>query len=43
MHGGSTNVLLGDASVKLINPNVSITTWHAAVTPAGHDVTGPDW
>jgi len=43
MHGGSMNVLMGDASVKLVSPSVSIGTWNAAITPAGQDVVGPNW
>jgi hypothetical protein len=36
MHYGE-NVLLGDASVRLISPNVSNQSWNAAVTPSGLD------
>jgi prepilin-type N-terminal cleavage/methylation domain-containing protein len=43
MHAPGINVLMGDASVKLVAPNVSLKTWSASVTPAGKDVVGTDW
>jgi hypothetical protein len=42
MHNGQ-NVLLGDASVRLISPSVSETSWAAAVTPAGLDTVLNDF
>lgn len=43
LHTPGINVLMGDASVKLVAPSVSNTTWSAAVTPNGRDVVGKDW
>jgi hypothetical protein len=43
IHFPGTNVLLGDASVKLVSPKVSQATWHAAVTPAANDTVGYDF
>jgi prepilin-type N-terminal cleavage/methylation domain-containing protein len=43
MHTPGINVLMGDASVKLVAPSVSLNTWSASVTPAGKDVVGNDW
>lgn len=43
IHSPGMNVLMGDASVKLVAPSVSHTTWHAAVTPDGKDKVGDDW
>jgi prepilin-type N-terminal cleavage/methylation domain-containing protein len=42
MHYGE-NVLMGDASVKLISPLVSETSWAAAVTPNGLDTVSNDF
>jgi len=42
MHLG-INVLLGDGSVKLVSPSVSITTWSAVATPNNSDYVGNDW
>jgi len=43
MHAPGINVLMGDASGKLVAPNVSANTWSASVTPVGKDVVGTDW
>jgi hypothetical protein len=43
MHSPGMNVLMGDASVKLVAPSVTATTWHASITPNSKDVVGPDW
>jgi prepilin-type N-terminal cleavage/methylation domain-containing protein len=43
MHAPGINVLMGDASVKLVAPSVSVKTWYASITPAGKDVVGTDW
>ena len=43
MHVGGINVLMGDASVKLVLLAVSVATWSAAVSPNAKDVSGPDW
>jgi hypothetical protein len=45
MHTPGMNVLMGDASVKLVAPSVSNATWNAAITPNSNpkDVVGPDW
>lgn len=43
MHAPGMNVLMGDASVKLVSPAVSPTTWHASITPNSKDQVGPDW
>jgi prepilin-type N-terminal cleavage/methylation domain-containing protein len=42
MHNGE-NVLLGDGSVHLVNPNVSETSWNAAITPDGGDIVNGDF
>jgi prepilin-type N-terminal cleavage/methylation domain-containing protein len=42
MHNGQ-NVLMGDASVKLVSPSVSQGSWSAAVTPNGQDVVNNDF
>jgi prepilin-type N-terminal cleavage/methylation domain-containing protein len=42
-HTSGTNVLMGDASVKLVSPNVAFLTWHAAITPNRGDILGNDW
>lgn len=43
MHASGINVLMADASVKLISPDVSQATWSAAITPNAKDPVGPDW
>jgi prepilin-type N-terminal cleavage/methylation domain-containing protein len=43
MHAAGINVLMGDASVKLVTSTVTTLTWHAAITPNSKDVVGPDW
>jgi prepilin-type N-terminal cleavage/methylation domain-containing protein len=42
-HPGGIQVGLADGSARTLSPNVSGTTWWAAVTPAGGEVLGPDW
>ena len=42
-HLGGIQVTLADASVRLLSPNMSGTTWWAACTPAGGEVLGADW
>jgi prepilin-type N-terminal cleavage/methylation domain-containing protein len=42
MHNGQ-NVLMGDASVRLISPSVSQTSWSAAFTPNGLDTVLNDF
>ncbi|MHB1423482.1 MAG: DUF1559 family PulG-like putative transporter [Gemmataceae bacterium] len=32
-----------DGSVQLVAPEVSLTTWKAALTPSSGDILGPDW
>jgi prepilin-type N-terminal cleavage/methylation domain-containing protein len=34
---------LGDASVKMLSPAISMTTWNSALSPAGGEVLGSDW
>ena len=34
---------LADASVKVLNKNISSPTWWAACTPNGKDLPGPEW
>jgi prepilin-type N-terminal cleavage/methylation domain-containing protein len=43
LHANGQNVLVGDASVKLVTPTVSQATWSAGVTPNNKDTVGPDW
>jgi len=45
MHSTGMNVLMGDASVKIVGPAVSLTSWSAAVTPnsSPKDIVGPDF
>jgi prepilin-type N-terminal cleavage/methylation domain-containing protein len=42
-HTGGIQVALGDASVRGINPSISLQTWWAAVTPSDGDILGSDW
>ena len=42
-HTPGMNVLMGDASVRLVAASVTTATWSAAVTPNNQDVVGPDW
>ena len=42
MHSGM-NVLMGDGSVHLVSPTVSVASWNAAITPDGLDVVGNDF
>lgn len=43
MHTPGMNVLMGDASVKLVAPSVTTASWSAAVTPNRKDQVGPDF
>jgi hypothetical protein len=43
LSSGGLQVLLGDGSVRMCNPNISLTTWQAAQTPTAGDVLGSDW
>jgi hypothetical protein len=36
-------VALVDGSVRSVAPDISGTTWWAAITPDGREVLGPDW
>jgi hypothetical protein len=42
-HHAGMLVGLGDGSVRTLSPAMSITTFWAAVTPAGGEVLGNDW
>ncbi|PWT84420.1 MAG: hypothetical protein C5B56_15620 [Proteobacteria bacterium] len=42
-HMAGMVVGMGDGSTRTISPAISITTWTAAITPAGNDILGPDW
>jgi type II secretory pathway pseudopilin PulG len=42
-HPAGMNVVLADASVRTLSPNISGKTWWAAVTPNGGEVLGGDW
>jgi prepilin-type N-terminal cleavage/methylation domain-containing protein len=42
-HPGGIQVGLADGSVRTLSPNLSGTTWWAAVTPSGGEVLGSDW
>jgi len=42
-HAAGMNILMGDASVRNVPPDISSQTWGALVTPAGKDSLGPDW
>jgi len=42
-HAGGMQVGLADATVRTLSPNLSGTTWWAAVTPRGGEVLGSDW
>jgi prepilin-type N-terminal cleavage/methylation domain-containing protein len=43
MHVSGQNVLMGDNSVKAVRPRLTITTWHAIITPNDKDSVGSDW
>ena len=38
-----SQVVLGDASVRILSARMSPATWWAACTPAGGEVLGSDW
>jgi prepilin-type N-terminal cleavage/methylation domain-containing protein len=40
---GVIQVLLGDGSVRGVSPGVSVSSWQAAITPAGGDIVGSDF
>jgi prepilin-type N-terminal cleavage/methylation domain-containing protein len=40
---GGLLVGLCDGSVRIVSPNISITTWNAALTPQSGDQLGSDW
>jgi len=40
---GGLVVALCDGSVRIISPNISLTTWNAAYTPQSGEVLGSDW
>lgn len=42
-HDGVMNVLMADASVHGVAAGVSLSTYRAAITPAGNDILGDDW
>jgi prepilin-type N-terminal cleavage/methylation domain-containing protein len=42
-HSSGMLVALGDGSVRTVAPNISPTTFWAAVTPAANDILGADW
>lgn len=42
-HPSGMNLLMGDASVKLVAPDISKTTWHSLITVYAKDVVGPDY
>ena len=42
-HTGGIEVGMGDGSVRLVAQGVSVSTWAAAITPAGGEVMGADW
>ena len=42
-HTGGMMVSLGDASVRSVNPGLSLTTWYAVQTPNSGEVLGSDW
>jgi prepilin-type N-terminal cleavage/methylation domain-containing protein/prepilin-type processing-associated H-X9-DG protein len=42
-HTGGMNVLLGDGSVRLLNPAISATTWGLAINPADGQPLPKDW
>jgi hypothetical protein len=34
---------MGDGSVRIVSPSVSLATWQAAGTPQSGDTLGSDW
>src|SRR5262249_18004773 len=42
-HAGGIHVALGDGSVRVVHPHVTLATWQAAFTPNGGESFGPDW
>jgi prepilin-type N-terminal cleavage/methylation domain-containing protein len=40
---GGALVGMGDGSVRLVSPSVSLSTWQAAGTPQSGDILGSDW
>jgi prepilin-type N-terminal cleavage/methylation domain-containing protein len=43
LSSGGLQVLLGDGSVRLLDPSMTKATWNAALTPAGGETLGSDW
>jgi prepilin-type N-terminal cleavage/methylation domain-containing protein len=43
LSSGGVQVLLGDGHVRMVNSNITPTTWVAALTPNGGETLGPDW
>src|SRR5262249_20597078 len=43
LQGGGIQVLLGDGSVKMVGPGVSVPTWSRAVLPADGQPLGSNW
>jgi type II secretory pathway pseudopilin PulG len=37
------SLLLADGSTRSVDGSISLTTWHAVITPDGGDVPGADW
>ncbi len=42
-HANGINVVLADGSARSVANSISLTTWWAALTPAGGDLLGSDW
>ena len=42
-HPSGVNVGMGDGSVHLAPPTVSLATWNAVLTPSGGELVGADW
>jgi len=42
-HVSGIMVVMGDASARMVNYNISPATWWAALTPASNDLLGVDW
>jgi hypothetical protein len=43
LSSGAIQVLLGDSSVRGLVEGMSVSTWHAALTPNAGDTMGSDW
>jgi prepilin-type N-terminal cleavage/methylation domain-containing protein len=42
-HDAGMEVVLGDASARILSPAISANTWWSAVTPNQSDILGSDW